>query len=65
MGSLILCLLLAAGCSPQSNEQAHAESARNGVFGDQIKALDKAKQVQNIVQDRAGAERKAIEQQSR
>jgi aspartyl/asparaginyl beta-hydroxylase (cupin superfamily) len=62
---LALCLVLAAACSRQSGHQQSAASARNGVFGDQIKAMDKAKQVQKVLQDSAAAQRKAIEQQSR
>lgn len=62
---LALCMVLATACSKQSGEQQSAASARNGVFGDQIKAMDKAKQVQKVLQDSAAAQRKAIDQQSR
>ncbi|HKJ08148.1 MAG TPA: hypothetical protein VKA76_03580 [Gammaproteobacteria bacterium] len=62
---LALCMVLAAACSKQSSHQQSANSARNGVFGDQIKAMDKAKQVQKVLQDSAAAQRKAIDRQSR
>ena len=74
--ALLAALALAPGCSKQepakTAEQNQTEKAaatkrarENPVYGDQLRTLDKAKEVQEIANKQAEETRKKIEEQSK
>lgn len=64
---LALCVCALSACSKHADEQAAktseaAQEKRNTVLDEQMKALEKAKAVQQTVDDAAKAQQKAIDE---
>lgn len=62
----ILCipLLLTGGCSGGEDETIQKQSGKEHVSSDQTRVLDKAKEVEQLLQSEADKQRQAIEEQS-
>lgn len=63
---IVLCLSvsLVSACSSESQNSNEAGASSSHVWETQTRALEKAKNVNNLVLDAAGARRKAIEEQA-
>lgn len=60
-----LLFLLTVGCSSGESESTAEESGRGHVWEGQMRALDRARAVEQAMRDSAEEQRRKIEQQSR
>jgi len=61
---LFLPLFLLVGCSNGKDNKAPEPSSKEHVFSDQSRALEKAKEVEQVIQIGVDKQRQAIEEQS-
>jgi uncharacterized protein YcfL len=61
---LFMPFTLLGGCSSEEDKTTPNQSGNGQVFNDQIGALEKAKQVEQLIQSGADKRHKAIEEQS-
>ena len=61
---LLIPFLLIGGCSSGDDETTPATSGKRLMFEDQIQSLEKAEEVEQLLQDGADVRRRAIEQQA-
>jgi hypothetical protein len=62
---LFVPFLLVGACSSEDKQETSAPGNNNPVFQDQMRALEKAKGVEKIIQDEANQTQQAIEDQSK
>ena len=61
---LFIPFILIGGCSSGEDETAGTQSSKEHVFSDQTRVLEKAKEVEQVLQSGADKQRQAIEEQS-
>ena len=61
---LLMPFLLLGGCSSEEDKSTPDQSGNEKIFIDQTRALDKAKEVDQLIQSGADKRRQAIEEQS-
>jgi uncharacterized lipoprotein len=61
---LFIPVILIAGCSSGEDETTQEQSGKEHVFSEQTRALEKAKEVERVLQSGADKRRQAIEEQS-
>ena len=61
---LLIPFLLIGGCSSGEDVTAPATSGKELMFEEQIQSLEKAEEVEQLLQDSADVRRQAIEQQA-
>lgn len=61
---LFMPFLLIGGCSGGNDETTPDTSSKDHIFEDQIQALEKAKEAEQVLQGGADIRRQAIEEQS-
>jgi hypothetical protein len=62
---LFIPFLLIGGCSSGEDNTFPAQSSKEGILKDQIRALEKAKEVEQVLQNGADNRRQAMEEQSK
>lgn len=58
-------LILIGSCTSEENKTAPTEPDKNHIFQDQLRALEKAKGVEQMLQNASDKRRKALEEQTR
>jgi uncharacterized protein YcfL len=61
---LFIPFLLIGGCSSGEDQTTQAPPSKEHVFSDQARALEKAREVEQVIQSGADKQRQAIEEQS-
>ena len=61
---LFIPFILIGGCSSGEDETDQTQSSKEHVFSDQTRVLEKAKEVEQVLQSGADKQRQAIEEQS-
>ncbi|MEE9364551.1 MAG: hypothetical protein V3U92_18270 [Cellulophaga sp.] len=62
---ILISFLLMNGCSKESGEKQQPESKQVKIFNSQVQALEKAKDVGQMLQNSADKQRQKIEEQTR
>jgi hypothetical protein len=62
---ILISFFLMNGCSKESGENQQPESKQGEIFNTQIQALEKAKGIEQILQNSADKQRQKIEEQTR
>jgi PBP1b-binding outer membrane lipoprotein LpoB len=62
---LLMPFFLIGGCSSGEDQAAPDKSSKENFLKDQTRALEKAKQVESVIQSGADKRRQAIEEQSK
>lgn len=62
---IFISFFLMNGCSKESGENQQPESKQGKIFNTQVQALEKAKGIEQILQNSADKQRQKIEEQTR
>jgi len=62
---IFMSLFIVIGCSSEDNSATKSKSSDEHIFKNQVQAIEKAKEVEVLLQNAADQQRKAIEEQTK